>query len=362
MANRRRRSASLAALALDVGIRRAAAEARRARRLLGGSAGAPTATDLNVASLQAAGERLGVGVERLPGDMLRLTHGGEVSYAYASNLAFEPLIPYFACGDKGLTAVRLAEAGLPVPRSAAFELTGYDRARRFFAELDKPVVTKPARGTSGGAGVTLNITTRRGFRAGFARAAAHLRGVLVEQQVAGEHLRITVLAGSVIGAVHRVPAHVTGDGRSSVASLVERKNALWRAGSPENRLLRPIILDGEAKRILRRQGLGPTSVAPEGRDVWLRDVCNADEGGEIVEMTDSLLPDHRDMALAAANVLGPVLSGVDLIVPDLGTGEGAVINEVNTTPSLYVINGMRDGAPSHEASERILRHLFGIAG
>ena len=152
MPNRRRRSASFAALAVNVGIRRAVADARRARKLFGGSGGAPTATDLNIASLQAAGERLGVGVERLPGDMLRLTHGGEVSYAYASNLAFEPLVPFFACGDKGLTAARLAEAGLPVPRSAAFELTGYDRAQRFFAQLDKPVVTKPARGTSGGAG------------------------------------------------------------------------------------------------------------------------------------------------------------------------------------------------------------------
>jgi D-alanine-D-alanine ligase-like ATP-grasp enzyme len=294
------------------------------------------------------------------GKLIRLTRGTDVLYAYQSNLAFEPLVPYFACGDKALTAARLAEAGLPVPRSAAFELSEYDRAQRFFAKLDKPAVTKPARGTSGGAGVTLDITRRRDFRAGFARAAAHLRGVLVEQQVAGEHLRITVLAGSVIGAVHRVPAYVTGDGRASVASLVERKNALWRAGSPENRLLRPIGLDGEANRLLKRQGLAPNSVVPEDRDVWLRDVCNADEGGEIVEVTDSVHPDHRDMALAAADVLGPVLSGVDLIVPDLRTGAGAVINEVNTTPSLYVINGMRDGAPSHEASERILRHLFGI--
>ena len=95
------------------------ADARRARKLFGGSAGPPTAKDLNIASLQAAGERLGVGVERLPGDMLRLTHGDEVLYAYRSNLPFEPLVPFFACGDKGLTADRLAEAGLPVPRSAA---------------------------------------------------------------------------------------------------------------------------------------------------------------------------------------------------------------------------------------------------
>ena len=247
-----------------------------------------------------------------------------------------------------------------MPRSSAFELSEYDLAHRFFAQLDKPAVTKPSRGTSGGAGVTLNITTRREFRAGFARAAAHLRGAMVEQQVAGNHVRITVLAGSVIGAVHRVPARVTGDGSTSVASLVERKNALLRAGSPENRLLRPIRLDGEANRLLTRQGLAPTSVPPEGRDVWLKDVCNADAGGEIVDMTEDVHPDHRDMALAAVDVLGPVLSGVDLIVPDLRSGAGVVINEVNTTPGLYVINGMRDGKPSHEASEKILRHLFGI--
>jgi cyanophycin synthetase len=334
-----------------------------ARRRLGETVAAPTAADLNVENVQAAAERLGVDVELLPGGFLKLTHGSAVSYARSADFAFERLIPYFVCGDKWLTSTLLSDEGLPVPRFGVFDVSSYDEALRFFGELARPVVTKPARGTAGGAGITLAIATRAAFRAGFARARAAGRDVLVEEQVEGENVRVTILDGQVLGAVRRIPAHVLGDGERSVTALVEDKNERWRTQSPDNRLLRPIAIDADARRILGAQGLDPGSVPDAGRVVRLREVSNADQGGEIADVRGEIHPEHLDLATRAASVVGPILCGVDLIVRDLGEPAqpgNVYINEVNTTPSLYVANEMVAGAPSTTAAEAVLRRLFDL--
>ena len=345
------------------GHRHAADVAGRARRLLGAGETAPTATEQNVANVLAAAERVGVVAEALPGAFVKLTRDGTTFYSHSSDFAFESLVPYLACGDKGLTSRRLAESGLPVPRFGVFDLGRFDEALRLFDRLPKPVVTKPARGTAGGVGITLGIATRAGLRTGFARARAHGRDVLVEEQVGGDNVRVTVLAGRVIGAVRRIPAHVVGDGVRTVADLVEAKNALFRSGARENRLLSPIAIDAGARRVLRRHGVNARSVPAAADVVPLREVSNADQGGEIDDVTDELHDDLRELAVAAARVLGPVLCGVDLIVADVrapATPGGVHINEVNTTPGLSVANGMVDGVVSTHAAECALRHLFGL--
>ena len=318
-----------------------------------------TAAALNVQTLRAAASGLGVVVEELPGGFLRLRHGDEVSLAYGTNFAFEPLVPYFACGDKALTSALVAERGLPVPESRSFESGQYAEAARYFRSLSGTVVTKPARNTYGGAGVTVWVRTSREFRRGFATAASYPGGVLVEEQVAGQDVRVTVLDGEVLGAVVRVPAHVTGDGRASVAALVAAKNERWRRGDRSNTLLRPIVLDADAKRILRRQQLALGAVPDAGRFVALRDVCNADRGGELHDV--DLHPELLAIALEAADATGAMLSGVDLLAvdPQAPARPGSVhVVEVNTTPSLYVANAMRDGRPSPDAAAAVLQRLF----
>jgi cyanophycin synthetase len=319
-----------------------------------------TAVALNVQTLKAAASELGVAVEELPGGFLRLRRGDAVSLAYGTNFAFEPLVPYFVCGDKALTSALLAEHGLPVPASRRFERGQYAEAARFFKSLPRTAVTKPARNTYGGAGGAVGIRTVREFRRGFAIAASHPGGVLVEARVPGRDIRVTVLDGEVLGAVLRIPAHVTGDGRASIDALVAAKNDRWRRGARDNTLLRPIALDADAKRTLRRQ-LAPSAVPDAGRFVALRDVCNADRGGEIHDV--ELHPDLLEIALEAAGATGAVLSGVDLLAvdPQGPARPGAVhVIEVNTTPSLYVANGLRDGRPCPDAAAAILRRLFGL--
>lgn len=337
--------------------------AAAADRRLRGRQPAPTAADLNVENVRAAAAALGVEVEVVPGGFLKLVHGTESSYAYGTDFAFEPLVPYFVCGDKSLTSTLLSGHGIPVPRSRSFDASRYAEARRYFGALPKPVVTKPARGTAGGAGVTLDISTPSALRSGFARSRAYGRRVVVEEQVEGENIRVTVLDGRILGAVRRIPAHVVGDGSRSVAALIEAKNDRWRTRRPDNVLFRPIVVDAEVRRIVRNQGLSMDSVPPAGGCVPLRRVSNADQGGEIADVGDAMHDDLRELSLRAAKALGPVLCGVDLIAVDPSRPAlpgSVVVNEVNTTPSLYVANAMVGGRPSTSAAEAILRHLFGL--
>jgi cyanophycin synthetase len=344
---------------------------RRARRRAAGLARVslldaeqpPTPTDLNVAMVRAAAAELGIEVTSLPGGFLELTRGDATQFSRGSDFAFEPLVPWFMCGDKRMTSTLLAERGLPVPAFASFSIAEYDAAVEFFRGHSEPVVVKPARGTSGGDGVTIGVRTERGFRAAFARALAWKPEVLVESQVPGHHLRVTILEGEVLGVVRRIPAHVVGDGRSSVRALVATKNSMWQKGSPSNRLFRPIRLDAEVRRVLGEGGRALDSVPATGEVVYLRRVSNADQGGEVEDVRDAVHPGHARLALAAAAVMGPVLCGADLIVRDLSRppAEGnVVINEINTTPALYVANEMVGGRPSTYAAEMILRRLFAL--
>jgi cyanophycin synthetase len=346
-----------------VGAHRLQREATRARALAGGGGRIPSSTDLNAATIRAAAARLGVGVEPLPGDFLKLTYAGASSYCRGSDFAFESLVPWHLCGDKPATSMILSEHGIPVPAFRSFGISGFRPALEYLRATGGPVVAKPARRTSSGQGVTMGITTPRALRSAFAKACAVSGDVMLEAQVAGENVRVTILDGQVLGAVHRIPARVVGDGRQTIAQLIAAKNEAWRSQSPENRLQRPIEVDGELKRILRSSGLGLRSTPAQGKVVYVREVCNADQGGEIEDVLGGLHEDHVRLALTAADVMGPVLCAVDLIVRDLrapATPGGVFVNEINTTPGLYATRAPVDGAPSTAATERVLRHLFSI--
>lgn len=333
---------------------------RGVQRRLGLSEPVPSCYELNIDLLRRAGAELGVDVQELPGGFVRLKRGDRESYAHGSDLAFEPLVPWFICGDKQLTSSILAENGLPVLPSASFKARAFAAALAYFAELPKPVVVKPTRNTSGGAGVVVNLRTPRQFRSAFARALAHGREVLVELQASGQHLRVTLLGQEVLGVVRRIPAHVVGDGRNSVAALIASKNLALRRSDPENRLLEQITIDREVKRLLAAREMSLRSVLSAGEVVYLRDVVSAALGGEIRTVRDAH-PTLLEVARSAARVLGPVVCAVDLIVKDPtapADSENAVINEVNTSPAFDTAHELVDGSPSPAAARRILEHLF----
>jgi len=223
----------------------------------------------------------------------------------------------------GLPLAMQQWADTPDKAVAAAELIGY------------PVVVKPNRGSMGH-GVSVGVTDAAGVRAAFDLAAPS--GIpLVQNYIPGDDHRMLVIDGELIGVVKRVPAHVVGDGVSSIEALVEVANRDPRRGPGHRRALTFLNLDDRAERMLARRGLDRRSVPPAGEVVDLCDVANVSLGGVPVDVTDDVHPDNKTMAVRAALAVGLDIVGVDYLTTDISRSyldSGGAICEINDKPDL----------------------------
>ena len=75
--------------------------------------------------------------------------------------------------------------------------------------------------------------------------------------ILGDDHRLLVIDGKLVAAAHRVPGHVIGDGRSTVAELVAEVNSDPRRGAGHENMLTRLELDDAADRLLAGEGLRP---------------------------------------------------------------------------------------------------------
>ncbi len=247
--------------------------------------------------------------------------------------------------DKRLTNQILADLGLPVPR----QLRVYDaeEAVTEAASLGYPVVVKPLDGNHG-KGVSIGLRSAEQVRAAFELAAEYSSAVIVETFQEGNDYRLLVVDGKLLAAAQRVPGHVAGDGRHSVAELVEIVNQDPRRGVGHEKVLTRLELDDQALRLLAEAGLTPESVLPAGQVFYLRSTGNLCTGGTSIDKTDAIHYDNRIMAERGVRALGLDVGGVDFISPDLARSHkevGGAIVEINAAPGFRMHTAPTEGTP-----------------
>jgi cyanophycin synthetase len=236
--------------------------------------------------------------------------------------------------DKQLTKHLLEAAGVPVPQGRPV----IDAADAWAAmqEIGSAVVVKPQDGNQG-KGVTVNITSREQLEAAFANAAAYGSTVMVERFVPGHDFRLLVVGNKLVAAARRDPPHVIGDGTHTVRELVDIVNSDPRRGDGHATSLTKIRFDDIALRRLALQGLTAESVPAQGVRVVLRNNANLSTGGTATDVTDDVHPDVAARAVAAAQMIGLDIAGVDVVCETmekpLEEQAGAVV-EVNAAPGL----------------------------
>ncbi len=138
-------------------------------------------------------------------------------------------------------------------------------------------------------------------------------------------------------ASERIPACVTGDGTHTVSELVELINRSEIRGDHHEKPLTKIKLDANARRLLKRYKLSPSSVPEKGVRVLLRENGNLSTGGTAIDRTDEIHPDNAEIAVRAASALGIDIAGIDFVTEDISiptAQNGGVIVEVNTAPGI----------------------------
>ena len=247
--------------------------------------------------------------------------------------------------DKEETNRILGELGLPVPRQRVVRTA---EAAAIAAErLGYPVVVKPL-DANHGRGVSLDLKTGDEVRAAFAKAREHARSIVVENFLAGFDHRMLVIGGQLIAVAKRVPGHVVGDGKHTIAELVDIVNSDPRRGIGHEKVLTRIELDPQADRLMAMKNVTRDTVLPEGETFFLRGTGNLSTGGTAIDLTDVVHPDNRDMAVRAASAIGLDVCGVDFITSDISQSHrevGGGICEVNAAPGFRMHVAPTEGKP-----------------
>jgi cyanophycin synthetase len=272
----------------------------------------------------------------------RLTDGSLVTFGWgskqrriqAAEIDRTSAIAEAIAQNKELTKKLLAAAGVPVPGGRAVE--DVEDAWKVACEIGLPVVVKPKDGNQG-KGVTVNVTTREQLVDAYAAAKEFRDHIMVESYIPGDDFRLLVVGGKLAAAARRDPPQVVGDGKHTVRELVDQVNLDPRRGSGHATSLTKIRFDDIALASLSSQGFTADSVPTKGKRVRLRNNANLSTGGSATDVTDDVHPEVAARAVAAAQMVGLDICGVDVVCESVLKPieeQGGGIVEVNAAPGL----------------------------
>ncbi|MBA3594349.1 MAG: cyanophycin synthetase [Polaromonas sp.] len=307
------------------------------------------------AIVAAATERRIPHIRLNEGNLVQLGYGAAQRRIWTAETEFTSAIAEGIAGDKDLTKSLLASCGVPVPEGEIVD--SVQAAWEAAQVIGLPVVVKPSDGNHG-RGVSLDLKTQAQFEDAFHLAARHGSEVMVERFVRGHEHRLLVVGGRMVAAARGETASIIGDGRASVAELVESQlNTDPRRGASEDFPLNPIRIDTDTaiQLDLQRQGLTADAVPAAGQEVMIQR-----NGNVSIDCTDEVHPEVEHIVSLAARVVGLDIAGVDIVAQDISKPlhlQGGAIVEVNAGPGLLMHLKPAKGAP-RPVGRAICDHLF----
>lgn len=277
--------------------------------------------------------------------LIQFGHGRYQKRIQATTTCDTSSIAVDIASDKEQTHSILRDLGLPVPRQVA--VTVAEDAVLGAERMGYPVVVKPLAGNHG-RGVSTNLQNREQVATAFEMAREHGKTIVVESHISGFDHRLLVVNGELVAAAKRVPGHVVGDGKLSVAALVEQVNQDPRRGVGHEKVLTRLEFDHQAQRLLTECGYDENTVPAEGEKVYLRTTANLSTGGTAVDVTDIIHPANREMAIRAIEAVGLDIGGVDFLTTDISRSyreTGGAICEVNAGPGFRMHVAPSEGTP-----------------
>lgn len=295
--------------------------------------------DQTTAAIMRAAQSRGIPVHRLSpaGRFVRLGQGRHQRKIFETWTSETPVVGMRLASNKLLASELLDSVGVPVANHIVLGSPTPQGLRQIATELGFPLVVKPLHGMQGKGVVPRIISLPQLEQAVRYSQQCGFSELMVESFVEGDEHRLLVVAGRLIAAAQRIPAHVIGDGTHTITQLIELANRDPRRGRSGTRVLELLRLDAISDTVLARQGLTREGVPERGQHVQLRNTSNVSTGGTGVDVTDEVHPEVRAMAEVAARVMELDIAGIDYITPDISRPwheVGGAVIEVNSCPGL----------------------------
>ena len=273
-------------------------------------------------------------------NFVRFRKDGNTQYVkQATKTSLDNYSSILAMENKLVTKKILSEHKIRVPKGT--EYTSADVAKAdFLVHQGKPVVIKPNQ-TNFGLGITIlkeNVdeqTYQRAIEIAFEFDST----ILIEEFISGKEFRFFVIGDEVVGILHRVPANVTGDGIRTIRELVELKNQDPLRGKGYRTPLEKIRLEEAEAMFLKQQNKDFSTIPASGEIVYLRENSNISTGGDSIDFTDDIPDSYKQIAVRAAKALNVVITGLDMIIPDVSaeaTSDNYAIIELNFNPAIHI--------------------------
>ncbi|MFK7982646.1 MAG: cyanophycin synthetase [Saprospiraceae bacterium] len=266
--------------------------------------------------------------------------------------------------DKGYSYYFLKKMGFVIPKTQTFfntdlneKLTikrGIDEGYEYAKTLGFPVIVKPNDG-SWGRGVA-KVHNKADFFQFANTILSYSEILLVQEFCLGKDYRIVVLDDKVHCAYERIPLSITGDGESTLNTLLQTKQITLQ----DSRRLSFINLsDPRMLNKLQKKGLTLDSILPDKERISLLDNANLSNGGMAIDWSDKIHPSYKILAINITKAMGLRLCGVDIMTADITQPVDKYhVIEINSAPGLH--NYAALGEQQLETTKRLYLDILRI--
>ena len=241
--------------------------------------------------------------------------------------------------NKVMTKKVLQASGLNSP--VGQEYYAPDVALNQFNEYKGQAIVIKPKSTNFGLGISIikENTDKSMYDQAVRMAFQHDNTILIEQFISGKEYRMFIINDELVGILHRVPANVIGDGKSTIAQLIEKKNQNPLRGKGYKTPLEKIAMGEAESMFLQTQGLNFDSLPNKNQQVFLRENSNISTGGDSIDFTDEVHESYKQLAIEAAKALNVKVTGLDMMIDDIhipATKDNYSIIEMNFNPAIHI--------------------------
>ncbi len=252
--------------------------------------------------------------------------------------------------NKDETKRMLKDAAIPVAKGVC--ISNPNDLEDAVKNVGFPLVFKPLDGNHG-KGASINVKTMEEAIAAFEHAKKYSRRIIIEKFITGFDFRILVINNRFIAAALREPAHVIGDGKSTIQQLIDKENLDPRRGYGHENVLTEISIDHETMEQLAKSGYTLETKLKKDELCYLKGTANLSTGGTSTDITDIVHPHNIFICERISRVIGLDICGIDIMASNLSEpleATGGVVLEVNAAPGFRMHLAPAKGLPRNVAA------------